>query len=271
MVSTRWLEAPISSPSLGALAAAEAVVPDPEDRRGQDPRSRHRADALPAEITHCSHPVSPPRSKCPKPITESGLPARRSGRTGVAARVAGAGAAAVGDGAVGREEIGDHVQPGRGAAGSAVRVLPAPVRRVRPGRRRHPDRSPAAARDWRARARCRSRSPPSRHRGRRRSRARSRGRRCPASDPARGSACGCGAPIVRASTSDWKLRDLVIAEGDAEQHLVRGGVGQGVVGHPVRVAVRLAAVPEHLDQALEERDGRGRRGRRCSTKGMNSS
>ena len=56
--------------------------------------------------------------------------------------------------------------------------------------------------------------------------------------------------------------DLVVAEGDVHQHLVGGVSGQRVRGHPVRVAVRLAAVPEHLHQDEDQRPRELRPGRR---------
>ena len=43
---------------------------------------------------------------------------------------------------------------------------------------------------------------------------------------------------------------LVVAEADVQQHLVRAGVRQRVVGHVRRVAVRVGAVPQHLQQRM---------------------
>ena len=45
------------------------------------------------------------------------------------------------------------------------------------------------------------------------------------------------------------VRDLVIAEGLVDEHLVGRRAGVGVTGQVLGVPVRLAAVPEHLDDA----------------------
>ena len=47
--------------------------------------------------------------------------------------------------------------------------------------------------------------------------------------------------------------DLVVAEGDVQQHLMGRRVRQRVGGHPRRVPVGLAAIPEQLHQAEHQR------------------
>ena len=46
---------------------------------------------------------------------------------------------------------------------------------------------------------------------------------------------------------------LVIAEGHVEQHLMGRRIGQRVGRHPPRVTVRLAAVPQQLDDVEDQR------------------
>ena len=69
------------------------------------------------------------------------------------------------------------------------------------------------------------------------------------------------APIVRASTSVGDVGHLVVAERHrACSTLCARRVGQRVVGHVLRVAVRLAAVPEHLHESRASAGARARSG-----------
>ena len=56
------------------------------------------------------------------------------------------------------------------------------------------------------------------------------------------------------------VRDLVVAERLDQQHLVTRGARQRVVGEMLRVAVALAAVPQHLGEAELRPAGRARPG-----------
>ena len=156
--------------------------------------------------------------------------------------------------ASGCSQVGDHLHLLRRHARQLVGVLPrsgsggsgsaAGRCRARPGRRRRvgADRAAVPVDDRRARVRVGLRS------GRCPSRPRRR-----ASGRRRRPGCGSEAPIVRASTSAcqvvtwWSPKPTFISTSCG------GRVRQRVVGHPVRVAVRLAAVPEHLDQRERER------------------
>ena len=153
----------------------------------------------------------------------------------------------------GSQELGNHLQRVRGSARRAVGILALPVRQVLQGgggRRSSAPGLPGLA----GSGPCPSSRSPSRCTGSGGSTARPRARRCPASGPGRGSAGGRGADRPRLDVG-LVVGHLVVAEGDVQQHLVRRRVRQRVVGHPVRVAVGLAPVPEHLHQ-VERISGR---------------